>query len=160
MRIARVLVAALILVGVVACSDPSSKLVGTWKGTTSIQRPPSGNDKLDHDLASQPHEVMYEVELRKDNTYTEKMGLTKIPKVNVIEGKWSLQGQVLTLNPTSVNGEDPAKLKADQEQMMNRMHITLPLPEGSDGPKYVTASSDFSTLSFPSIGATAQLKKG
>jgi len=159
MRLFRVLIFAAVGACMAGCADQSSKLVGTWTGSVTIHRAPSGNAALDKDLAKLSQDVSYELQLRKDNTYTEKVGAGG-SRANVIEGKWSVRGQVVTITPASVNGEDPAKLKAESEQMMSRLHITLPMPEGTEGPKYLTASSDFTTLSMPSIGATAELKKG
>ena len=159
MRFATLILAPFAVIALGCTKDPAPRLVGNWQGSVNIHRPPSGNPNLDKDLAKLSQTVNYELELHKDRTYKEKVSAGAGSRANEILGKWSVQSHVVTLNPSSVNGEDPVKLRDDTQTMMRRLNINLPMPEGTDGPKYLTASNDFQTLSLPSIGATAELKK-
>ena len=148
----------LLLVGftftIFGCGDPSTKLIGTWQGSVTISRPPTGNPDVDARLAKITKPVDYTLVLNKDKTYNEQFG-----PVDKITGTWAFEKNMLTLTPQSFNGNDPADERRKSEEMMSRVGLRLPLPEGQNGPESATVADDFSSISLPSVGATAVLKR-
>lgn len=153
-RFSQLALLPLALLVAVACAKPEDKVVGTWQGATTIKRPSTGNPSLDKQFEKLTNKVDYELVLRKDKTYTET-----IAKKNKIEGSWTLEQNNLSLEPKTVNGQDPEKVKADAERMMASLQIKLPLPEGTDGVAKATVADDFKSIQVPSIGTTATLTK-
>lgn len=159
----RALLVFLCVIAIAGCSSPESKLVGTWDGSANIQRTPSGNAALDKELANLSNVVDYSLTLNKDKTYSEKVGADAVFKdnigINLIKGKWTFNQGTLTLTPLTVNGQDPAVLRKQVEDTMQKLHIVQDLPEGEDGPRQAMVSADFTSISMPSIGTTADLRK-
>ena len=143
----------------IGCAQkPEDKLIGTWTGFAMIQRQPTGNASLDQQLAAFKTRDDYSLELKKDATFTETVKANNV-LISTVVGAWTLDHGTLILTPKTVNGKDPADVRAEAERMTSQLQVRLPLPEGTDGPRYASVSSDFKTIQLPSVGAMAELKK-